>query len=48
MCHVNDSRNVFDSDVWSMTTSNDDDVVDESLDMMQANAQTAGNNVRRD
>ena len=34
----------------SMTTSNDDDddVVDETLDMMQANAQTAGNDVRRD
>ena len=42
MCHVNHSRNVFHSDVSSMTTSNDDDVVDESLDMMQANAQTVG------
>ena len=47
--NVNDSRNVFDSDLSSMTTSNDDDdVVDEFLDMMQANAQTAGSNVRRD
>ena len=32
------SRNVFDCDVSSMSTSNDDDdnVVDESLDIMQA------------
>ena len=45
--NVNDSGNVFDSDVSSKTTSNDD-VVDESLDMMQANAQTAGSNVGRD
>ena len=46
--NVDDSRNVFDSDLSSMTTSNDDDVVNESLDLMQANAQTAGSNVKRD
>ena len=45
--NVNDSRNVFDGVVSSLTTSNDDDVFDESLDMMQANAQTTGSNVRR-